>query len=112
MHRLNRPKPDIRVFRSGNIILLSDASRKMGLDAETRISFFTDDEGELFIRKDGEGLRPCRSNEGMRFKYHSAETARQILSLPDIPEGTNYAGFRIGEPDDGESFPVITRRIL
>jgi len=111
MHRLNKQKPDIKVYRSGTINLLTSAVKKMNLDKETHLSFFVDEENNLYIRKEDVGLR-LSSVKGKILRFNSIETTNHILALPDIPEGIEKAGFRIGESDDGINFPVITRRIL
>lgn len=111
MHRLNKQKADIKVYSSGSINLHSNAVKKMGLDKSTRLSFFIDDEGDLYIRKEEHGL-PLSQVKGNLLRVNSVETVRHILQLPDVPQGTEKAGFRIGESDDGINYPVITRRIL
>lgn len=112
MQQLNRPKPDIKVYRSGQIDVRSAATRRMRLDKCRNISFYVDEESNLYIRRDETGLRPTSIHGKHLYRYFSASTARGILSLPDIPKGLEVAGFRLGEPDDGVTFPVITRRVL
>ena len=112
MQRLNRPRPDIRICRNGRIDIHKRAATRMGLDADSRISFFIDKEQNLYIRQDKDGLHSMATRGKILFRYHSAETARAILSLPDVPAGTDKVRFRIGEPDDGRTFPVITRMML
>lgn len=112
MQRLNRPRPDIRICRNGRIDIHKRAAARMGLDADSRISFFADEEQNLYIRQDKDGLHSMAARGKALFRYHSAETARAILSLPDVPAGMDKACFRIGDPDDGRTFPVITRMVL
>lgn len=112
MQKLNKPKPDITIYKTGQIDIYSKASERMNLKKGTRVSFFIDFENNLFIRVDEEGIKPSSLHGRKMMRYHSAQIARIILSLPDVPEGLDKAKFRIGEPDDGVSFPVITRRVL
>lgn len=111
MYRLNKQKPDIKVYRSGSINLLTSAVKKMGLNKDTCLSFFVDEDNNLYIRKEDAGLH-LSCVKGRILRFNSVDTTNHILSLPDIPEGTEKAGFRIGESEDGINFPVITRRIL
>ena len=113
MQRLNRPKPDIRVWRSGRIDILTKAARRMGLSKESYLSFLLDEEGNLYLRRDpAEGLRPTSVHGNSYLRFWSAATTRRILLLPDVPQDAQSAAFRIGEPEDGQTFPVITRRLL
>lgn len=112
MQRLNRPRPDILICRSGRIDIHKRAAGRMGLDADSRISFFMDEEQNLYIRQDKDGLHSMSVRGEILFRYQSVETARAILSLPDVPPDTDKVRFRIGEPDDGRTFPVITRMML
>ncbi len=115
LQRLNPVKADIVVHRSGRIDIRSGASLRMGLDGDSRVSFFVDGEQNLYIGKDPGGLRPVSRHGSSFFRFYSAVTARRILALPDVPRGLARAGFRIGEPEPGgvgEMFPVITRRAI
>lgn len=114
MQQINRPKPDIKIYSTGQIDILTKAARRLQINKESGISFLIDDSGNLYLRKasPGEGLRPTSIHGANFFRFYSAETARQILSLTDIPKGIKRAGFRLGEPEDEISYPVITRRIL
>lgn len=115
MQRLNPQKADITVSSTGRIDIRSDASLRMGLDRDSRISFFLDGEQNLYLCKDPGGLRPVSRHGSSFFRFYSAVTARKILNLPDIPSGLTRAGFRIGEPElgeVGEMFPIITRRVI
>lgn len=113
MQQINHPKPDLKVYRSGQIDIYTKSARKMHLDKNSQISFFIDQDNNLYIKRvHSEGLRPTSVHGSNYLRFYSAGTVKKILSLPDIPGGIVHAGFRIGEPDDGESFPVITRRIL
>lgn len=113
LQRLNPVKADIIVHRSGHIDIRSAASRRMGLDGDSRVSFFVDGEQNLYIGKDPAGLRAAAFSGCAFLRFSSAVTARRILSLPDVPRGLARAGFRIGEPEEGEAlFPVITRRAI
>ena len=115
MQRLNPVKVDIVVHRSGHIDIRSAASRRMGLDGNSRVSFFVDDEQNLYIGKDPAGLRAASFRNSAYLRFCSVVAARRILELPDVPRGLVRAGFRIGEPEEGgvrEMFPVITRRVI
>ena len=101
----------MQVHRSGLIEILSGAARRMGLErGRCRVSFLEDGEGDVFVRLDGDGLRPCSTVGASLYRYFSARTARRILALSAVPPDVSKAGFRIGEPDDGKTFPIITRR--
>lgn len=114
MQQIDRPRPDIRIHSSGQIDIFTSASRRMGIDRNSRISFLIDKEGNLYIRKnkEGEGIFPSSCHGKGYFRYHSAKVCRKILSLPDIPKGSITAAFRIGYADDGDNWPIITRKIL
>lgn len=114
MRQISHPKPDIKIYRSGQIDILTKAARRLQIDKESGIAFLIDDNGDLYLRKTSqdEGLRPTSIHGANFFRFYSADTARQILSLSDIPKGIAQAGFRLGEPEDEISYPVITRRIL
>lgn len=113
MQQINHPKPDIKIYRSGQIDIYTKASRRMHLDRDSTISFFIDKENNLYIKRVQEdGLHPTSVHGANYLRFYSADTVKRILSLPDIPEGIVHAGFRIGEPEDGDSFPIITRRVL
>ncbi len=113
MQQINRIKPDIKIQYSGQIDISTKTARRMKLDRHCMISFFLDKEDNLYVKRvnDG-GLRPTSVHGSNHLRFHSAGTVKRILSLPDIPKGVKNAGFRIGEPDDGNSFPVITRKML
>lgn len=114
MQQIDRPRPDIRIHSSGQIDIFTSASRRMGIDRSSRISFLLDSEGNLYIRKSRreEGIPSSSCHGKAFFRYHSVEICRRILSMPDIPKGSSTAAFRIGYADDGENWPVITRKIL
>lgn len=112
MHRLNPIKADIKFSYNGQIDICPNASRRMQLDANSRISFYLDDDSNLYVKKDENGLSPTSQRCKKSFRFYSAETARQILRLPDVPEGAERVGFRIGEPETGGLFPIITRTPL
>lgn len=109
MHRLNPIKADIKFFYNGRIDIRAHASRRMQLDANSRISFFLDNENNLYVKKDENGLNPASPHGRNTRRFYSADTARQVLRLPDVPQGTDSVGFRIGEPEADGLFPIITR---
>lgn len=112
MYRLNRPRPDIVFRRSGQIDIRLEASRRMCLTPGSRVSFFLDGEGDLYVRRDADGLRPVEMGGKHSFRFHCKQVTDAVLCLPDVPSGLDRAAFRIGQPDDGANFPVITRRLL
>lgn len=112
LHRLNPYKSDMAVHHSGRIILRSGLCERMGLDKDSRVSFYVDNENNLYVCKDKNGLKPTMQHGRRYCRLYSAETARKILSLPDVPECLQEAAFRVGEPEEGSMFPVITRIVL
>lgn len=71
-----------------------------------------DGENNLYVCKDRNGLKPTIQHGRKSCRLYSAITARRILSLPDVPECLQEAAFRVGEPEEGGMFPVITRIVL
>ena len=112
MQQINRYKPDIRIYCNGLIEIFTSAARRIGLSGNSQISFYIDEDCNTYLRKVDEGMKPSSVHGACFLRFHSIETVRLILGLPDIPKGITHAGFRIGEPDDGTNFPIITRRIL
>lgn len=113
MQQVVNRKPDIKVSKSGKIELYYRAAKKMEIDDSSMIIFFIGEDGELYVRKVAEGGLKKQSKRGLsHYKYRDRETAKIILSHPDIPDDVKEVGFRLGETDDGSVFPVITRRIF
>ena len=115
MHRLNPPRPDIRFHRSGQIDISTKASRRMGLSPDSRVSFYLDREANLYVRPDADGLRPAvmKGKTGKTsLRFHCKQVTDAVFRLPDLPGGLSLAAFRIGQPEDGTNYPVITRRLL
>lgn len=113
MHRLNPIDPDISFsIRKGTIDIRHRAATRMGLTRETRISFFLDDEGNLYLKKDATGLHPSAPVGRRHLRFYSRETVRRVFALPDIDGGLPTARFRIGTEEGDGLFPVITRRPL
>lgn len=111
MQQINRPRPDICFYRNGLIELRASGYNKLELSESTPLSFLVDKEQNLYIHKDKEnGIFPS-SFIGRFTRYKSVAVTRQVLSLPDIPEGLSKASFRIGTVENG-MYPVITRKIL
>lgn len=109
---MNPIKADIRFSYNGRIDIRARAVRRMQLDAGSRISFYLDDEQNLFVKKEKNGLAPSSPRGGKALRFYSADAARQVLRLPDVPRGTERVGFRIGEPEEEGLFPIITRMPL
>lgn len=112
MYRLNQPKPDIRFNRNGIIYIIDQAAQRMNIGPLSRVSFYVDQEQNLFIRPDTDGLRPIISRGKKTLRIYSKQVTDAVLSLPDLPQGLEKAAFRIGTSDDGINYPVITRRLL
>ena len=112
MHRLNPIKVDIKFFYNGRIDIRANASRRMQLDANSRISFYLDNDNNLYVKKEKNGLKPASPHGRNTFRFYSADTTRQVLRLPDVPKGIDRVGFRIGEPEAEGLFPIITRMPL
>lgn len=110
MQQINRPRPDIKFQLCGMIEIRTHAAKKMKLEKDSALSFFIDNENNVYIKKDEEGIKPSSSN-GYFMRYRSSEVCKKILSLPDVPVGTKEASFRLGE-EENNLFPIITRRIL
>ena len=112
MYRLNQPKPDIRFNRNGRIDIIDQVVQRMNLGHQNRVSFYVDQEHNLFVRPDTNGLRPIISRGNKSLRFYSKQVTDAVLSLPDLPQGLEKAAFRIGTSDDGINYPVITRRLL
>ena len=112
MQRLNPHKPDIRFQRSGRIDINTKAVRRMGLTPGSRVSFFLDRDSNLYVRPDADGLRPIATTGKTSLRFYCKQVTDAVFCLPDVPVGLERAAFRIGQPDDGTDFPVITRRLL
>lgn len=112
LQRLNPPKPDIRFHRSGRIDLCAQAVCRMGLDTGSHVSFYLDRESNLYVRPDADGLRPIATRKRACLRFYCKQVTDAVFCLPDVPAGLERAAFRIGQPDDGADFPVITRRLL
>ena len=79
MYRLNQPKPDIRFNRNGRIDIIDQVVQRMNLGHQNRVSFYVDQEHNLFIRPDTDGLRPSISRGN---KCHHPEAALTPKRLP------------------------------
>lgn len=112
MQRLNPPQPDIRFHRSGRIDLCAKAVRRMGLGPGSRVSFFLDRDSNLYVRPDADGLRPIATKGRNCLRFYCKQVTDAVFCLPDVPAGLERAAFRIGQPEEGADFPVITRRLL
>lgn len=112
MQQISHIRPDIRIYCNGLIEIFTAAARRIGLSRESQILFYVDNDNNAYIRKVDEGIKPTSVHGSCFLRFHSITTVKQILSLPDIPKGITHAGFRIGQPEDGASFPIITRRVL
>lgn len=111
MQQINQPRPDICFYKDGLIELFASGYIKLRLLEATPLSFFIDNENNLYIYKDNEdGIVPS-SFVGRFTRYKSATVTRQVFTLPDIPSGFIKVSFRIGEEENG-MFPVITRKII
>lgn len=109
MYRLNRPKADIRFYRDGKIVITAKAIQRLNLEHQSRISFYLDQENNLFIRPDSDGLRTLVKRGRNTLQIYSKQVTDAVLSLPDLPQGLERAAFRIGTSEDGTNYPVITR---
>jgi hypothetical protein len=107
---INSPKPEIRFHASGLIDVSAVVFRKLNLSGDKKISFVFDEENNLHIRKDSEGISPS-SARGNFLRYHSVEVTKAVLSHPDVPCGLNRVAFRTGQVEN-DLLPVITRRII
>ena len=112
MYRLNQPKPDIRFNRNGRIDIIAQVAQRMNLGQQNRVSFYVDQEYNLFVRPDTDGLSPIIARGKKSLRIYSKQVTDAVLSLPDLPQGLEKAAFRIGTSDDGINYPVITRRLL
>ena len=112
MQRLNPHKPDICFQRCGRIDLCAKAVRRMGLAPGSRVSFFLDRDSNLYVRPDADGLRPIATTGKTSLRFHCKQVTDAVFRLPDLPGGLSLAAFRIGQPEDGTNYPVITRRLL
>lgn len=110
MQQINKPHPDIRFHRNGLIEIRARGVQKMRLSLCPNVSFFINEESDLYIVPDKDGIKPT-DNKTSFYRYRSKDVCRQVLSLPDVPGGLDKAAFRIGEEENGY-FPVITRRTL
>ena len=112
MQRLNLSKPDIRFQRCGRIDINTKAARRMGLGPGSRVSFFLDRYSNLYVRPDNDGLRPIATKGRNCLRFYCKLVTDAVFCLPDVPAGLERAAFRIGQPEDGTNYPVITRRLL
>ena len=82
----------------------------MHLSLCSNISFFFNEEKDLYVSPDINGIKPA-GNKASFYRYRSKDVCRQVMSLPDVPAELDKAAFRIGEEENGY-FPIITRRLL
>jgi hypothetical protein len=110
MQQINKPNPDIRFRKDGLIEIRKRGVDKMRLFSCPNLSFFINEDNDLYAKPDENGIKPF-DNKKSFWRYRSKDVCRKVLSLPDIPIGTQRASFRIGEEENGY-YPIITRIIL
>lgn len=106
-------KPHIRFHKSGLIEVLSPAAKIIGLCNYDSISFVIDDNGNLYIQKDPDGIRPF-SVKGNHYRFHCSNVTNNVYRLPDIKGKDLFKpslSFRLGATEN-ERTPIITRRII
>lgn len=106
-------KPHIRFHKSGLIEILSPAAKIIGLRNNDFISFVIDDNENLYIQKDPEGIRPF-SVKGNHYRFHCSNVTNNVYKLPDIKGKEIFKSslsFRLGVTENGMT-PIITRRII
>ena len=107
MYRLNRPKPDIVFRRSGQIDIRLEASRRMCLTPGSRVSFFLDGEGDLYVRRDADGAARLTFDWSESYLSPLTLCLAALRSLDD--KGDLPARLRLRKVaqifDDGARFP-------
>lgn len=114
MRKITRKlKPHIRFHVSGLIEILSEASEHLGLRENPSISFVIDNDGNLFLKKDPEGVRPS-AIKGRHYRYCAISVTKEVFNLPDVDKNDSKTlSFRLGSSkEEGGLIPVITRRSL
>lgn len=112
MQQINSVKPDIKISSKGIIELYSGAVKRLGLEEERNISFFIDDDKNMYIRKDSDGLSPSAIIGKNHLRFYSIAVVRTIRNLPDVNSKSKTLLFRIGETEDNIHYPIITRKPL